>query len=60
MERVFGALALNALVGVPFWLSRRKKMNRIEDWNNENSSVPLGGISSDTSATISNDGGHHG
>ena len=59
MERVWAALALIALVAVPFWFSRRKKMKRVEDWNNENTSVPPGGIGSDTSATISNDGGHH-
>ena len=59
MERIFGALALVALVAVPFWFSRRKKMKLTEDWNNERETVPQGGITADVSATISGDGGHH-
>jgi hypothetical protein len=58
MERIWGMLALAALVAVPFWFSRRKKMKRSEDWNNERDSVP-GGIGSDTIEPISGDGGHH-
>jgi FtsZ-interacting cell division protein ZipA len=59
MERIFGALALVVLVAVPFWFSRRKKMKRTEDWNNERETVAQGGITADVSATISGDGGHH-
>ncbi len=59
MERILAALVLIALVAVPFWFSRRKKMKRSEDWNNEHDPVPKGGIGADTSATISGDGGHH-
>ena len=59
MERILGALALLALVAIPFWFSRRKKMKRVEDWNNQRENVPLGGITTDVSATISSDGGHH-
>ena len=58
MERIFGALALIALVGIPFWFSKHTKMKRIEDWNNERDPTPGGVTNSDTSATISSDGGH--
>ena len=58
MERIFGALVLVALVAIPFLLSRRKKMKRSEDWNNNRDPVP-GGIGSDTIEPISGDGGHH-
>ena len=59
MERILGALALVVLVAIPFWFSRRKKMKCIEDWSNDRETVPQGGITSDVSATISGDGGHH-
>jgi FtsZ-interacting cell division protein ZipA len=58
MERIWGALALAALVAVPFWLSRRKEMKRNEDWSHNHE--PHSNVTNvDTSATISGDGGHH-
>jgi FtsZ-interacting cell division protein ZipA len=60
MERFFGAIALIALVGVPFWLSRRKKKDRVESWGDENSPYINGGeIKSDDISSHSGDSGHH-
>ncbi len=58
MVQIFGALALIALIAVPFWFSRRKKMNRVEDWSNDRE--PDSNVTNiDTNTTISGDGGHH-
>ena len=58
MERVFGALALIALVAIPFLFSRRKKMKRLEDWDNNRENINLN-VSEDISTHNSVDGGHH-
>jgi FtsZ-interacting cell division protein ZipA len=58
MERVWGLLALAALVAVPFWLSRRKEMKRNEDWNHNHE--PDSNVTNvDTNTTTVGDGGHH-
>ncbi len=63
MERILGALMLIALVGVPFWFSRRKKMHLVENWNNERK-TPYVGQGAATNPDISSgnahtDGSHH-
>ena len=58
MERIYGALALIALVAVPFWFSKRKNSARRYPWDPSHDTGPTVGGGPDTEAFTATNESH--